>query len=154
MVQKRQQAVKRSEAGELFSALVVRVFQLEALLAASGDAIAGPLGQSTARWRILAAVEQEPLTVAQIARNWKFARQSVQRVADALARDGLVTYADNPSHLRARLVQLSPDGRRVLKRIQRKQAAWANEAGWAIGARDLAAANDVLARILATLERE
>ena|SRR5215467_2731969 len=155
MVEKRQDAVKsRRPEGDAFSALVVCIFQLEGLLAAAGDAIASPLGQSTARWRVLAAIEQEPRTVAQIARDWKLARQSVQRLADALEADGLVKYLDNPAHRQAKLVDLSPEGRRILRRIQSKQAAWANEAGAAIGTRDLQAATDVLGRIAATLERE
>ena len=133
------------------SRLAVLVFQLEGLLAAAGDDIAAPLGQSTARWRIMAAVEREPRTVAQIARDWRFARQSVQRVADALEADGLVTYADNPSHRRAKLVRLTPAGRRVLQRIQKQQIAWANETAAALDARDLERANDLLTRILATL---
>src|SRR5215468_11674279 len=113
MIDKRQHAVKlRSPQGDAFSALVVRIFQLEGLLAAAGDAIASPLGQSTARWRVLAATEHEPRTVAQIARDWKLARQSVQRLADALAADELVTYLDNPADRRAKLVELSPEGRR------------------------------------------
>ena len=133
------------------SRLVVLVFQLEGLLAAAGDEIAAPLGQSTARWRILAAVEREPSTVAQIARDWRLARQSVQRVADALEADGLVVYVENPSHRRAKLVQLTAAGRRVLKRIQQKQIAWANETAAALDARDLERANELLARILVTL---
>lgn len=127
------------------------VFQLEGLLSEAGDEIAAPLGQSTARWRILAAVEREPSTVAQIARAWRLARQSVQRVADALATDGLVTYADNPSHRRAKLVHLTPAGRRVLQRIQQKQVAWANDTAATLDARDLERANDLLARILDAL---
>ena len=30
------------------------------MLAAAGDAFAEPAGQTTARWRVLAAVEEEP----------------------------------------------------------------------------------------------
>ena len=155
MVEKRQHAVNsRTPEGDAFSTFVVRVFQLEGLLAAAGDAITTPLGQTTARWRILAAVEHAPRTVAQIARDWNLARQSVQRLADALAADALVSYVDNPAHRRAKLVQLTTDGSRVLRRIQREQSAWANEAGAAIGKRDLQGANDTLARILATLAAE
>jgi DNA-binding MarR family transcriptional regulator len=123
-------------------------------LSTAGDALTAPLGQTTARWRVLAAVEQEPLTVAQVARNWRLARQSVQRVADALAEDGLVEYVDNPSHRRAKLLRLTREGRRVLEAIQRRQLAWANDNGATVGARDLAAANKALARLLASLSRE
>lgn len=155
MIDKRQHAVNsRTQGGEALSRLVVLVFQLEGLLAASGDAIAGPLGQSTARWRVLAAVEHEALPVAQIARNWNLARQSVQRVADTLEHDGLVAYAENPAHRRAKLVQLTPTGRKVLKRIQRQQVAWANETAATIDQRDLKAATDALGRMLTVLERE
>src|SRR5215475_11245037 len=91
---KRQHAVnhERSEAGEALSRLVVHVFRLDGALTAAGDALARPAGQTSARWRVLAAVEREPLSVAQIARAWSLARQSVQRIADALERDGLVSY--------------------------------------------------------------
>jgi DNA-binding MarR family transcriptional regulator len=155
MIEKRQRAVNsRTAEGEAFSTLVVRVFQLEGILSAAGDALAAPLGQTTARWRVLAAVEHEPLTVSQIARNWKLARQSVQRVADALADDGLVEYADNPGHRRAKLVRLTAGGRRVLHGIQRRQRAWANEHGATVGSRDLAVANETLAKLLTTLGRE
>ena len=90
----------------------MRVFRLEGFLTAAGDALAAPAGQSSARWRVLAAVEDRPMTVAQIARAWSLARQSVQRIADLLVRDGLVAYEDNPEHRRAKLVRLTPAGRR------------------------------------------
>src|SRR5689334_8181057 len=102
---KRQHAVKetseRTAAGEALSHLVVLVFRLDGALSATGDALARPVGQTTARWRVLAAIEDEQRTVAQIARAWSLARQSVQRVADALEQDGFVTYEDNPDHRRA-----------------------------------------------------
>ena len=132
----------------MLSEVVVQVFRLEGLLSAAGDALAAPAGQSTARWRVLAAVESEPRSVAEIARAWNLARQSVQRVADALERDGLVTYADNPAHRRAKHVTLTDEGRRTLAEIQQAQTAWANDAGAAIGSRDLATARKVLARLI------
>src|SRR5919197_5544222 len=102
-------APDRTPAGEALSQLVVRVFQLNGLLTAAGDALARPAGQTTARWRVLAAVEAEPASVARIARAWSLARQSVQRVADDLERAGLVAYEDNPNHRRAKLVRLTPE---------------------------------------------
>ena len=147
-VPKRQHAVERSELGDAFSELVVRVFRLEGMLAAAGDALAEPAGQSSARWRVLAAVEDEPRSVAQIARAWSLARQSVQRVADLLERDGLVVYEDNPAHRRAKLVRLTPDGRRTLQRIQSAQGEWANVAGEEIGRAALLDANAALDRVI------
>jgi DNA-binding MarR family transcriptional regulator len=148
---KRQHAVNRTDAGAAFSALVVQVLRLEGLLSQAGDELARPAGQSTARWRVLAAVEREAKPVAQIARDWGLARQSVQRVADLLAEEKLVEYADNPEHQRAKLVRLTAAGRRTLGAIQREQIGWSNELGAEIGQRDLAAASRALDRLLAAL---
>src|SRR3954463_15530378 len=148
-VPKRQHAVKPSDA---FSELVVRVFRLNGMLTAAGDALAAPAGQTSARWRLLAAVEDPPKTVAQIARAWSLARQSVQRVADLLEREGLIAYEDNPAHRRASLVALTPDGRAALGRIQKAQRAWAKAVGEEVGARDLETASALLARVIAAVE--
>ncbi len=148
----RQRAVKaRTDAGEELSRLAVRVFQLEGLLSSAGDSLAQPAGQTTARWRVLAAIEETPRPVADIARAWSLTRQSVQRIADNLADDGLVAYAPNPKHRRAQLVRLTPRGRSVLKRIQANQREWANTVGERIGTAELKRANHVLARILEML---
>ena len=150
---KRQHAVnyRRTRAAEELSRLVVHVFRLDGALTAAGDALARPSRQTSARWRVLAAVEREPLTVAQIARAWSLARQSVQRIADALERDGLVVYESNPGHRRAKLVRLTRRGAQSLRQIQEAQRAWANELGKRIGAADLETANDVLGRLLVVL---
>jgi DNA-binding MarR family transcriptional regulator len=148
----RQHAVNlRSPEGEAVSQLIVLVFRLNGMLTAAGDALAQPAGQTSARWRVLAAVEQRPMTVAQIARAWSLARQSVQRVADLLEQDGLVTYEANPAHRRASLVRLTPRGRSALRRIQAAQREWADDIGHEVGVEDLATANRILARVLDTL---
>ena len=51
-----------------------------------------------------------PLTVPQIARMRPTSRQRMQRLADELAGAGLVTFVDNPKHLRSKLVRLTPKG--------------------------------------------
>ena len=130
----------------------MQVFRLEGALTASGDALARPSGQTTARWRVLASIEDEPRTVAQIARAWSFARQSVQRVADALVQDGLVSLEDNPAHRRAKLLRLTPSGKRTLAEIQAAQTGWANELGQRLGTAELTSATETLTRVLSELE--
>jgi DNA-binding MarR family transcriptional regulator len=51
-----------------------------------------------------------PLTVPQIAQMRPVSRQRMQRLADELAAEGLVTFIDNPRHRRSKLVQLTPEG--------------------------------------------
>ena len=138
----------RTAAGDAFSELVVRLFRLNGLLAAEGETLARPTGQTTARWQVLAMVEDGPLTVAQIARTLGLARQSVQRVADALKEVGLVTYEDNPRHRRARLVTLTDEGRVTLRTIQAAQRPWADTLGRSVGERELRKAIIVLDRVL------
>jgi DNA-binding MarR family transcriptional regulator len=144
----------RSSAGQGVAELAVRILRLEGILTAAGDALAAPSGQSSARWRVLAAVEEQPLTVAQIARAWSLARQSVQRVADLLARDGLVAYEDNPGHRRAKLVRLTRRGRATLREIQEAQRRWADDLGARLVERDLQTANRILSDILDTLAED
>lgn len=141
----------RTAAGDAFSELVVQIFQLNGLLAAAGDALARPAGQTTARWRVLAAVEDTPSTVSRIARAWGLARQSVQRVADALVQEGWAVYEANPGHRRAQLLRLTPRGRRALQRVQAAQRAWANTLGAEVGEKDLRQASSVLGRVLQAL---
>lgn len=135
-VPKRQHAVNsgdlptaRTPEGEAFSALVVQIFQLNGRLLARGDALAAPAGQTSARWQVLAAVEQEPRAVASIAKLLGLTRQSVQRVADLLEQEGLARYTDNPHHQRAKLLQLTGSGQVALGTIARAQHAWANRVG-------------------------
>jgi DNA-binding MarR family transcriptional regulator len=138
----------RTPAGDAFSDLVTRLFRLNGLLAADGDALARPAGQTSARWQVLAMVEETPATVAQIARTLGLARQSVQRVADVLEAAGLVHYEDNPRHRRARLVILTNEGRTALTAIQAAQRPWANDIGSEVGERDLRRATALLDRVL------
>lgn len=146
--------VGRTPAGDAMSELVVHVFRLNGLLTAAGDAIADPVGQSTARWRVLAAIDEEPMTVAQIARAWWLARQSVQRLADLLVDDGLARYEDNPTHRRAKLVRITPRGAKTLRRIRLAQKAWADQLGAEIGEAELRIVNERLPAVITTLERQ
>ncbi|HEY7525137.1 MAG TPA: MarR family transcriptional regulator [Candidatus Limnocylindrales bacterium] len=141
----------RTPAGDAFSAFAIGVIRLSARLEAAGDVLARPAGQSSARWLVMAAVEDAPATVAQVARVLGLARQSVQRVADLLERDGLAAYDDNPGHRRARLLRLTSHGVDVLASIQAAQRQWANELGARIGERDLRRAAAIVERARSTL---
>ena len=152
IVADRQHAVKsRTAAGDALSRLVVQVFRLNGLLIAAGDALARPAGQTTARWQVLAAVEEAPMAVAQIARAMGLARQSVQRVADVLVGEGLAAYEENPAHRRAKLLRLTPAGRTALATIQEAQRRWADRLGAEVGEEELRKASESLDRVLAAV---
>ena len=109
--------------------------------------MARPLGQTEARWQVLGVIEHGPATVAEIARVFGLARQSVQRTADALERDGLVAFEENPRHRRAKLVRMTPRGEQVLRKIQAAQQVWADELGAQFGERELRHATELLERV-------
>lgn len=139
--------IERTPAANTLSWLVVQVMQLNGLLTAAGDALAAPAGQTSARWQVLAAVEDAPLSVAQIARAMNLTRQSVQRVADLLAQEGLTAYQDNPAHARAKLLRLTPKGLKALRTIQAGQKVWANALASGMDEAQLRAASTVLAQL-------
>jgi DNA-binding MarR family transcriptional regulator len=157
---KRQHAVKQEErpprtpAGDAFSKLAILVLRLAGVLTAAGDTLAKPAGQTSARWQVLAMLENGPATVAHIARMLGLARQSVQRVADLLEQDELASYEENPDHARAKLLTLTGRGRSALVMIQKSQAVWADALGERLGEAPLQRATQVLERVLAALTEE
>jgi DNA-binding MarR family transcriptional regulator len=142
----------RTPEAEAFSRFAVQALRVASQLQSAGDELARPAGQTAARWRVLAAVEEAPSPVAQVARALGLARQSVQRVADALTRDGLCRYAENPAHQRAKLLAMTDAGRDALARVQAAQRGWAHALGTDAGIVDLAHATTLLERIGALLQ--
>ncbi len=143
----------RTPAGDALTDLVMQVVRLIRDFTAAGEALARPAGQTLARWLVLEMIQDEPATVAQIARRLHLARQGVQRLADVLVRDGLAAYEDNPVHRRAKLVRLMPPGRTALRTIQRAQVAWADAVGAEIGEEQLRQAGVVLEAVLQAIRK-
>ncbi|ARQ08684.1 MarR family transcriptional regulator protein [Rhizobium etli] len=138
--------------GDAFSAFAITALRLAGHLTAAGDRLAKPAGQTSARWQVLAAARRGDLSVAQIARALGLARQGVQRLADVLADEGLIAYADNPQHQRAKLVRLTAEGAARLGVIEVAQAGWANKLGAAFTSAELDAARTVMARVMEMME--
>jgi DNA-binding MarR family transcriptional regulator len=144
----------RTPTGEALSHFSFQVLRLANLLSDVGDALTQPSGQSTARWQVLAAVVEQPLTVAQIARRLGLTRQGVQRVADLLAHEHSVRYQDNPAHRRARLLVLTTAGRTALLDIEARQRQWANRVGADLDAQELRQATVLVQRVQQALSAE
>ena len=138
----------RSPGGDAISRLAFQILRLSAALETAGDELAKPVGQTSARWQVLAAADHEPSTVADIARALGLTRQSVQRVADLLATDKLVKYEDNPEHQRAKLVRLTAAGTATLQSIQTAQIEWANALAKGLNISDVLKASETLDQIM------
>jgi DNA-binding MarR family transcriptional regulator len=85
----------------LFRQLTRAVFAAQSSVLHYGDRANAAFGQSSARWRVMFNIAQGIGTVAEIARETDYARQSVQRLADVLVADGLATYAPDPADRRS-----------------------------------------------------
>jgi DNA-binding MarR family transcriptional regulator len=130
-------SMNRSPSSQAFTELVLEVFRLNGHLLSAGDALTRPLGQTSARWQVLGALDEDGRTVADIGRRMGLTRQSVQRTADLLEADGLVSYADNPAHQRAKLAMLTPRGRATLDAITTRQIQWAKRIASRLAENDL-----------------
>jgi DNA-binding MarR family transcriptional regulator len=156
-IAERQHAVKatavptRTAAGDAFTDVIGQVVQLIRLFTVAGEALAKPAGQTLARWLVLETIDPAPATVAQIARSMQLARQSVQRLADVLVRDGDAVYEDNPAHRRAKLLRITPQGRSALRTVQTAQVAWSDRLGAELGHAELQQVSASLDRVLQTV---
>jgi DNA-binding MarR family transcriptional regulator len=79
-------------------------------------------------------------------------RQSVQASVNRLAADELVEARENPDHRRSPLVRLTPRGTAAYRRLERRQARWADALAADLGRGDLETAARVLEQFCARLE--
>jgi DNA-binding MarR family transcriptional regulator len=139
-------------AGRTFTDLVLEVFRLNGRLLAAGDRLSKPVGLTSARWQVLGAIEDQGRPVAQIARKMGLARQNVQRLADALEKEGMVVYAPNPDHRRAKLVCLTERGKKAFEELGRHQAAWANQMASCVRHSEMKLALEILRKLRSAVE--
>ncbi|MEE1817787.1 MarR family winged helix-turn-helix transcriptional regulator [Streptomyces sp. SP18ES09] len=105
------------EQQDALSRTALGVFRLNGQFLAVSERLAEPAGLTAAWWQVLGAVLPGTLPVAGIARAMGITRQSVQRVADLLVREGLAAYEPNPAHRRAKLLAPTEAGRAAVHRI-------------------------------------
>ena len=147
--------MQHTKKGQLFTESILEIFKVSGQLAAEGDRLTKKLGLSSARWKVLGALEisSKPLTVAQVAREMGLTRQSVQRLADAMVKDGLLVYQVNPHHKKANYAVLTEKGKEVYSIITEIQIPWANKYSKDISVEDLNTTLSVLRRIALLFEQ-
>lgn len=138
--------------GRLFSDILAEVFRLRARLLESAENIAALAGLTSARWQILGTVEHAPASVAHVARTLGLTRQTVQETADAMARDGLIEFHDNPDHKRSRLIVPTAKARKALDVLRPRQTQFAGLMGGRHSLDELQTTLDVLRKARTTLE--
>jgi DNA-binding MarR family transcriptional regulator len=145
-----------TESGRLFTDVALETFRLSGALVGEGDRLTFDLGLTSARWKVLGAIdlEQRPLTVSQIARRMGLARQSVQRIVGDLEKMGLVTLRPNPDHQRSPIVQRTAEGEAAYAEVMNRHTEWANRLGAGLDPDELAQALEVLRKIARRMDEE
>jgi DNA-binding MarR family transcriptional regulator len=59
--------------------------------------------------------------VPRIARDRRVTRQHIQSLVNALLEHRLASLAENPAHRRSDLVRLTPEGKKVIDRMKRRE---------------------------------
>ena len=146
---------KTARLREAVTELILEVFRLNGRLLAAGDELVGDIGLTSARWQVLGAIalSAAPLPVAHIARNMGLARQSVQRLVDEMTNGGLVRYAVNPHHRRAKLVLLTDRGEAVYQAAMDRQAPWADSLAAGLTPDAILSATSIIRKIRGRIDR-
>lgn len=141
--------MQHTQKGHLFTEVVLEIFKVNGLLATEGDRLTKEFGLSSARWKVLGALEisDVPLTVPQIGRVMGLTRQAVQRLVDAMEKEGFLVYQNNPNHKRAKYVVLTSKGKEIFRLISEKQKPWANQNSKEISVEDFNTTLSVLKKI-------
>ncbi|KUH69683.1 hypothetical protein AU184_11245 [Mycolicibacterium novocastrense] len=132
--------------------LIADVYELAGLLRRSGEAIAAGEGQTQARWQLLSAVSELPLTVPQAARRLGVTRQGVQRVANDLVAAGLGEFRPNPDHRTSPLLAPTAEGHRVLRGITERALVVNNRLADALEPSTLQATREAIQRMITALQ--
>ena len=142
----------RTRSADALRQLVLEVFRLNGALLRHGATLTAPVGQTQARWQVIGAVAEATRTVPQIARRMGMSRQSVQRVADLLAKDGMLRLDPNPDHARSPLLRLTPKGARVKARLTAIGEEWAASITQGMAGADLEQAVEVVRTVTRKLD--
>jgi DNA-binding MarR family transcriptional regulator len=101
---------------------------MNATVQKSGTRMMRGTGITNARWQTISelfALEQR-VTVSELSRYMGLTRQAVQRLADDMARDGLVEFVENPSDARAMHLLLIETGKATYHEALEREWQWTN----------------------------
>ena len=127
---------------ELSVAVIEFYFRIEAITqATAGFATAG------GEWGVLRMLAKDgPQTVPDMARSRPVSRQHCQTICNALEKQGLVEFADNPKHKKSKLVRVTKKGRDRFQSMRKQFLAAAGAYAHLLSADEVTIATDVCRR--------
>jgi DNA-binding MarR family transcriptional regulator len=115
-------AVNEEERNVEMQRLAADLFQAASAMRRDGEAIARQAGQTQARWQVMWIAATGRHTVPAIGRRLGITRQSAQRTATELVRDGVAEFKPNLDHATSPLLLLTPHGTAILEQINSTSA--------------------------------
>ena len=107
--------------------LIIETLKLAPKLQLQGDQLTKDLDLTSSRWGVLGIVSQaeKQLTVSDLSRRMNLKPQTVQRFVTAMEQKGFIRLDNNPDHKRAKLIQLTEKGKKVLLILKKRELRWA-----------------------------
>lgn len=145
-----------TEHGGQLPGLVDEVLRLHGRLLAMNADQGAAEDLTGAQLLVLTAVvnAERPPTVPQIGRSLGHARQSVQRVANALSARGLLACKENPDHKRAPLLIPTEAGRAAHRRVHEGSQAWISRVTAGIDPDSIVSAAETLRALRVRMEAD
>ncbi|MGL4619359.1 MAG: MarR family winged helix-turn-helix transcriptional regulator [Chroococcidiopsis sp.] len=147
---------KKTSASNALTDLIRTVIRMNATVQKSGTRLMRGTGITNARWQTLSelfALEKR-VTVSELARHMGLTRQAIQRLADDMARDGLVEFAENPGDARAMHLLLTEAGRAMYHNALEREWRWTNEIAKNFDAEQIASAVALLEAITQKIQTD
>jgi DNA-binding MarR family transcriptional regulator len=117
------QRVTRTLVGQALEDLMVEITYAFFPLRARGLQIGTNTTWGGSYWGMLRSLKLEgPLTVSQIARSRPVPRQSIQKLANEMLKDGLIELINNPDHKRSKLLRLTLKGEAIFEEFSEQIA--------------------------------
>ncbi|MBC8141382.1 MAG: MarR family transcriptional regulator [Armatimonadetes bacterium] len=118
----------KTPASNALTDLIRAVVRMTAAVQKSGTRLTQDIGITNARWQVLGELSalEKRVTVSELSRYLGLTRQAVQRLANEMADDGLLEFAENPGDARAMHVVLTPAGRNVYAGAMEREWQWTN----------------------------
>lgn len=126
------------DAARMVEALILEVLGAFFDLRAAGQRYGLVTEHGGGSWGLLRMLRAEgPLTVSDVARMRSVSRQYIQKLANELIAEGLVTMKDNPSHRQSKFMVLTKRGERRLTELTQRLKNVTRELAPVFSVRDL-----------------
>ncbi|MBV8884709.1 MAG: MarR family transcriptional regulator [Chroococcidiopsidaceae cyanobacterium CP_BM_RX_35] len=147
---------QKTPASNALTDLIRTVIRMNTTVQKTGTRLMRGTGITNARWQMLSELcaFEKRITVSELARHMGLTRQAIQRLADEMASDGLVEFAENPGDARAMHLLLTEAGRAAYQDAVEREWQWANAIAEDFDAEQIAGAVDLLEAITQKMQAE